>query len=130
MKNTRINGKEVDIVEHIKEIEQVCCNASLFKKWYNKKQLFKALLNQFKYVGCSDPDEEDDGPSVNGIFGTKSGCLVKIGNTCWFIELYKVEDLNPDKFAEIVDFHVDILQTAFFIQDDNKNVYLINTDID
>ncbi len=130
MKTIKINENvEVKAIEHMKEIQENCDNAWLFKKWYNKKQMFKALLGQFKYVGMAADPDEDDAPSTYGDWGDKSGCLVHLGSTCWFIELYKVEDLSAETLDSVIS-QQSRNSASFFIEDGSGTLYLVRTNVD
>ena len=124
MKTVKINNVEVQVVEHMKEIKDVCDNAILFKKWYNRNQMFKALLGNFIFNGKSDDSEEC------GEYGTCLGSIVKSAADCWYIELYRAEDIEESTFKELVEWQVEMLHTAFFIEDSNGTVYLVCTGID
>lgn len=142
MKTVEVNGIEIQVVEHMKEIKDVCDNAQLFKKWYNRNQMFKALLGQFIFDGEEDEieydfDEDEDDfvgtPCEYGDYGKLAGRIVDTRRSdCWFIELYKVEDISVDKFNELIDweFNGGWGHPSFFIEDKSGNLYLIRTNID
>jgi hypothetical protein len=126
MKTIAINPTtNIQVVEHMKEIKEVCNNSELFKRWYNRSQLFKALLGKFTFNGRPE-DEENCG----GEHGTCSGRIVHSHASCWFIEIYKLEDVAHASLERLIEWQVNTLHTAFFIEDRDGQVYLVLTDVD
>ena len=124
MKTVKIHGIDVQVVEHMKEITEVCSNSILFKRWYNRGQMFKALLGNFIFNG--EPEECEE----YGEYGECLGRIVKSEADCWFIEVYKAEDIEESIFKDILEWQIDRCQSAFFIEHKDGTIYLVLTDID
>lgn len=128
MTKIKFNGKEYDCLEHVKEIKEF---SDLFNKYYNKKQLFKDLLYKVtrdyrpigdRLVKYEIPNGED------GEFGRFIGQKVYSGSECFAIEIYRIEDLDPETFEEI-DFVLDD-GDSFLVKDDDGQVYFFYIEMD
>lgn len=112
-------GETFKCLEHMSEIKKEAFNGHLFNRFYNKKQMFKFLLEQ------NEADETD-------MLGKLSGLVVNNGPD-WYIAIYKIEDLDIEDtmFDHMVnDYKEDWCVTWFFVKDDAGQVYLVDTDED
>ena len=122
------NGKQYKCLEHIKEIKETDCG-DFFKKYYNKKQMFKDFLGKVKIITDDGTTEFSIDP-VNGYDfpydtrGKISGQLIYTKDYDYKIEFYR-----PEHIAEDIDFDIS-WGDSFFVKDDNGQVWFVYTNID
>ena len=127
MTTITFNGKQYNCLEHMKEIKEKV--TELFNKYYNKKQMFKDLVGKVRrdFRPNGDGLEEYNIETEEGDFGKFCGQRVYSGSWCYDIEVYKIEELDPNMYNE-VESALD--WDCFFVKDDNGQVYFIYTDVD
>ena len=121
-------GKQYKCLEHIKEIKETDCG-DFFKKYYNKKQMFKDFLGKAKII-------TDDGTtefSIDPVKGYDSpyDSLGKISGQLIYTKDYdyKIEFYRPEHIVEDIDFDIS-WGDSFFVKDDNGQVWFICTNED
>ena len=135
MTKTTFKGFEVICLEHIDEIKKTS-NGSLFKKYYNKKQMFNDLLGKkyIKYDGGEIVDRKITKEDF-GFYGKLQGQKAVAGKYGDYqIEIYKVEDVEKEKREYIIKYIArqltQITSSYFLVKADDGQVYLFFTDID
>ena len=122
------NGKQYKCLEHINEIKNTDCG-DFFKKYYNKKQMFKDFLGKVKIITDDGTTEFSIDP-VNGYdspydtHGKVSGQLIYIKDYDYKIEFYR-----PEHIVDDIDFDISWGE-SFFVKDDNGQVWFIYTNED
>lgn len=135
MINVMFKGYEVKCLEHIAEIKKTS-NGSLFKKYYNKKQMFNDLLGKM-YI------KYDDGQIVDrkikkddfGTYGKLQGQKAFASYYDYVIEIYKAEDAEKEiKDQYCLDYIIRALDAGdrsyFLVKADDGQIYFFFTDID
>ena len=122
------NGKQYKCLEHIKEIKETDCG-DFFKKYYNKKQMFKDFLGKVKII-------TDDGTtefSIDPVKGYDSpyDSLGKISGQLIYTKDYdyKIEFYRPEHIVEDIEWDIS-WGDSFFVKDDNGQVWFVYTNID
>ena len=116
-----IKGIEVPVIEHFKDIKEYCSNAELFRRWYNRNQFLKAIIDE------TDPDivgeEYDFGPIVGSIGGENS-------HYCWCIELYDTANMTSEQIDWALG-ETGSYDPGFFLKDSKSGkIYFVFTDVD
>lgn len=128
MTTITFQGKQYPCLEHIKEIKNTPCG-DYFKKYYNKKQMFKDLLGKVKRITddgtdefCIDPISGYDSPYDS--HGKVSGQLVYIKDYCYIIEFYR-----PEYIIEDIEWDMS-WGDSFFVKDDDGQVWFVYINVD
>ena len=126
MTNILINGINVPVLEHFKEIKEECANDELFNRWYNRQQFLKAILGNFKnsegdYTGKPYYNEGDFGTVLGALSGENS-------NYCWLIEIYDATQMSSEDMEYALEEVED--GRAFFLKDKTDKIYFVFTDLD
>ena len=121
-------GKQYKCLEHIKEIKETDCG-DFFKKYYNKKQMFKDFLGKVKIItddGTTefsiDPVKGYDSPYDS--LGKISGQLIYTKDYDYTIEFYR-----PEHIVEDIEWDIS-WGDSFFVKDDDGQVWFIYTNVD
>lgn len=123
MKTIKLFGEDVEVVEHMKEIEEFCCWVQLFKRWYNRSQFFKAIMGKRIYNGNTAVYEPED----TEFMGTRLGTMGDDrGNACWSIELYDIDTMTAEGLYEVLDEYYN----SFFMEGKDGKIYFVAVSID
>ena len=128
MTTITFQGKTYPCLEHMKEVKDTL-NGELFRKYYNKKQMFKDLVGKVrrKYMDDGETQEFDIDPegyeSEFDSFGKISGQRIFAGSYDSTIELYKHKNITED--VEDPTYW-----GSFFIKDDAGEIWWIYTNVD
>lgn len=129
MTTCMFKGKQYICLEHISEIKNLDCG-DFFKKYYNKKQMFKDFLGKVKEItdeGTTefsiDPIKGYDSSSYDPR-GKVSGRLVYMKDYFYIIDFYR-----PEHIVEDIDFDIS-WGDSFFVKDDNGQVWFVYTNED
>lgn len=122
------NGKQYKCLEHIKEIKETDCG-DFFKKYYNKKQMFKDFLGKVKIITDDGTTEFSIDP-VNG-YDSPYDSLGKLSGQLIYTKDYdyKIEFYRPEHIVEDIDSDIS-WGDSFFVKDDNGQVWFVYTNID
>ena len=122
------NGKQYKCLEHIKEIKETDCG-DYFKKYYNKKQMFKDFLGKVKIITDDGTTEFSIDP-VNG-YDSPYDSLGKLSGQLIYTKDYdyKIEFYRPEYIVEDIDFDIS-WGDSFFVKDDNGQVWFVYTNVD
>jgi len=123
-------GKTFDCCEHMAEIKEAS-STSLLNRFYNKKQMFKELLGKVyrKYDG--EKPEQYNITTEDGEYGRYCGQIIVTGRLDQYVEIYRIEDLDMSYDYSLEDIEDRIIwNQAFFVKDDNGQIYLFFVDED
>ena len=122
------NGKQYKCLEHIKEIKETDCG-DYFKKYYNKKQMFKDFLGKVKIITDDGTTEFSIDP-VNG-YDSPYDSLGKLSGQFIYSKDYdyKIEFYRPEHIVEDIEWDIS-WGDSFFVKDDNGQVWFVYTNID
>ena len=128
MTTCMFKGKQYICLEHINEIKKMDCGF-YFKKYYNKKQMFKDFLGKVKTItdeGTTelsiDPIKGYDSPYNS--HGKVSGQLIYIKDYDYKIEFYR-----PEHIVDDIDFDISWGE-SFFVKDDDGQVWFVHINED
>ena len=129
MTTCMFKGKQYKCLEHIKEIKDTDCG-DYFKKYYNKKQMFKDFLGKVKIITDEGTTEQSIDPikgydSSYNSHGKVSGQLIYIKDYDYKIEFYRPEHIVDDD----LDFDIS-WGDSFFVKDDDGHVWFVHTNED
>ena len=122
MRFVEIENRKFLVLNHIKEIKATM-NGSLFNRWYNRSQFFKAILGQGD-LECLD---------------FEGGLGLLTDEDSWCIEIYDFEKLLTETADGILEGLLDELDYdeftyqyayEFLIEDSAGKIYYVKTDID
>ena len=120
-----INGVDVPVIEHFKDIKEYCENHELFRRWYNRTQFLKYVLGTFEDNGEPSYYADDDGE-----FGTLLGSLSgENSHYCWCVEIYDAFKMTKENLECAVE-ETGCYNRGFFLKDKSGNIYFVFTDID
>lgn len=121
-------GKQYKCLEHINEIKNTDCG-DFFKKYYNKKQMFKDFLGKVKIITDDGTTEFSIDP-VNG-YDSPYDTRGKISGQLIYTKDYdyKIEFYRPEHIVEDIDFDIS-WGDSFFVKDDNGQVWFVYTNED
>lgn len=126
MKTVKLLGKDINVVEHMKEIAIVCSEDQLFRRWYNRSQFFKAIIGKHVYNGNTEayvPDEDED----DDFYGTCLGIIEgENEDCCWDIVLFDTETMTSDGLYDALEYAWD----SFFMEDKNGKLYFVHVNVD
>ena len=126
MKTVELMGEQIEVVEHFKEIQEVCGYPELFKRWYNRGQFLKAITGISSYNGEVEPIENVE-IGGDGFYGTCLGCIEwENDRGCGGIALYDTEDMTEEGLNDALEFAWD----SFFMEGKNGKIYFVNVNID
>lgn len=121
-------GRQYQCLEHMSEIKNTGCG-ELFKKYYNKKQMFKDFLGKSKRITddgttefAIDPINGYDSPYES--FGKVSGQVICTKYYYdYTIEFYRIEHI-ADYMIEDVESSID-WGDSFFVKDDAGQIWFV-----
>ena len=113
-----IRGIEIPIIEHFKDIKKYCENGQLFKRWYNRDQFLKAILD----TGSDSDDYWGFGNSIGALGGANS-------SYCWSIEIYDTDNMTQEQLETALD-ETGSYDPGFFLKAKNGKIYFVFTDVD
>ena len=120
-----LNGVNIPVIEHFKDIKKYCSNSELFGRWYNRTQFLKYILGTFE-----DNGEETYSANEEGMFGTLLGSLSgDNSHDCWFIEIYDAEQFTASELRDLRE-EVGSYERGFFLKDKSGKIYFVFTDVD
>ena len=125
MDTINLNGKDVKLYKHMKDIKEDTFNGRLFNRWYNKGQFLKYILGRFEENGA--PDKYFD--PRDGEFGTLSGSIIHTGRTDWYIQIYKLDDMSPEDLDDFIENKLDshFIATGFIMESNDGTLYAVDT---
>lgn len=120
-----INGVDVPVIEHFKDIKEYCINDELFRRWYSRKQFLNYILGTFESNG-EDCNEDD----YAGEYGELLGCLSgENSHYCWCIEIYDAFSMTRENLEYAVA-ETGRYDSGFFLKDKSGKIYFVFTDVD
>lgn len=122
MKTIEFLGRNIEVVEHFKEIADVS-ESYLFRRWYNRNQFLKAIIGTFTYNG---EDDEDLADSYYEDYGELLGCMAGDLKGDWTIAIHDTETMTEEGLDDVLFSRGD----SFFIEDKNGKLYFVYVDID
>ena len=128
MTTFKFKGKTYPCLEHIKEIKATP-QGDLFKKYYNKKQMFKDLLGKVKRIDDNGTHEFYIDPVKGYVFpydsyGKISGQVIYTKDYDYDIEFYR-----PKYIVEDIERTM-AWGDSFFVKDDDGQVWFVYIDVD
>lgn len=120
-----INGVDVHVIEHFKDIKEYCENHELFRRWYNRSQFLNYILGTFESDGEEYYDADTDG-EWGTLLGSLSGAN---SHYCWCIEIYDASTMTKENLEWAVD-ETGSYDRGFFLKDKAGKIYFVFTDID
>jgi hypothetical protein len=120
-----INGVDVPVIEHFKDIKEYCSNSELFGRWYNRNQFLKYIIGTFESDGelC---DEEDFDGEYGDLLGSLSG---ENPHYCWCVDIYDAYAMTKENLEYAVD-ETGSYDRGFFLKDKTGKIYFVFTDVD
>lgn len=127
MKTIKLMGREIEVVEHFKEIGEVCNYPELFKRWYNRGQFLKAILGNHSYNGEITPIKDIiDELGCDGFYGECLGMIEGDTTICYGIALYDAKAMSEDALDEALLCSWD----SFFMEGKNDEIYFVEVNVD
>lgn len=113
-----IKGIEIPIIEHFKDIKKYCENEKLFRRWYNRDQFLKAILNT--------SGDFDDYWGFGNPIGTLDG---EDSNEVWAIDIYDTDTMTKEQLENALD-ETGAYDSGFFLKAKTGKIYFVFTDVD